>query len=130
MWLTVSLGTQIGIPKTLSLLVSMVAGTLLFAMLLWLFSIDPLPKRAILEGSIVGAVGLGALQLAATGLISVLSENISYATFGSVIVLMVFMNLFAQLILLVAAWVGTWERRTRRSGPAVAHPPSDTPDSV
>jgi membrane protein len=122
MWLTVSLGAQLGVPKTISLLVSMVAGTLLFAMLLWLFSIDPLPRRAVLEGSIVGAVGLGVLQLAATGLISVLSQNISYATFGSVIVLMVFMNLFAQLILLVAAWVGTWERRPRRPRPATTIP--------
>jgi membrane protein len=115
MWLTLSLGAQIGFPKTISVLTSVVAGTLLFWLMLRIFAVDPPPRVALWEGSILGAAGLGVLQLVATELVTLLSHNLTVIGFGAafawIFILMLFMNLFASLILLVAAWVGTWEDR-------------------
>ncbi|MDR1790858.1 MAG: YihY/virulence factor BrkB family protein [Propionibacteriaceae bacterium] len=104
---TLSLSGQLGIPRVFSVITSVVVGFGLFLMILRLFSVEKLPFWHLAQGSIIGAVGLGVLQLMTTWIIQIFSNNVSAATFGSVIVLMIFMNLFASLILLVAAWVGT-----------------------
>ena len=94
--------------KVASLAVSLLAGAGLFWMLLRLCAVDPMPHRAVLIGSLIGTVGLAVLQFAVTYLIAAFSRNASFALFGPVIVLMLFLNLFATLVLLVSAWVGTW----------------------
>ena len=94
--------------KVASFAVSLFAGAGLFWMLLRLCAVDPMPHRAVLIGSLIGTVGLAALQFAVTYLIAAFSRNATSALFGPVIVLMLFLNLFATLLLLVASWVGTW----------------------
>ena len=59
------------------------------------------------RGALVGAVGLGLLQYLSTFLIGRFSSNPAFAIFGSVIALMLFFNLFARLILIMAAWIAT-----------------------
>lgn len=98
-----------GVMKVVGMVVSLIVGTALFWVLYRLCSAERPPARALLAGSFVGSVGLAVLQVAMTYLLSAFSKNAAAAVFGSVIVLMLFLNLFATLILMVAAWTGTWE---------------------
>ena len=104
--------------RAASLAVSLLAGAGLFWMLLRLCAVDPMPHRAVLIGSLIGSVGLAMLQFVVAYLIAVFSRNASSALFGPVIVLMLFLNIFATLVLLVAAWVGTWAVPVPEPAPA------------
>ena len=97
--------------KAVSLVVSLVVGLGLFWVLLRLCAVDPVPRQAVLLGSLIGAVGLAALQLLTAYVIRAFSGNLAQALFGPAIILMLFLNVFATLVLLVAAWVGTWKPR-------------------
>jgi membrane protein len=93
----------------LSLLLSVVIGTGLFWVMFRLFAPSHIRRRALWLGSLLGAGGLIVIQLVATGAISLLSRNLSAALFGPMIVLMLFMNVFATWVLFVAAWIGTFD---------------------
>lgn len=89
-----------------------VVGTLLagFLLFLFLFKVFPekrVPTPVLVRGAAIGAVGMAALQYLTGTLVGVFSGNAAAAVFGSVIVTMLYFNLFATLILVVAAWVGT-----------------------
>lgn len=94
------------------LLVSLSVGTLLFWWMFRWFALTPVPRRLLWIGALVGAVALVALQTLAGYLIGLFANNTSAALFGPVIILMIFLNLLATLILYVAAWLAT------------AHPPA------
>ena len=55
----------------------------------------------------IGAVGLAVLQYLFSFLVGMFTGNPAAALFGPVIALMLFFNLFARLILFVAAWIAT-----------------------
>jgi membrane protein len=81
-----------------------------FVLFLYLYTVLPEtkePRSVVRRGALVGAVGLGVLQYLSTFLIARFSSNPAFAIFGSVIALMLFFNLFARLILFMAAWVAT-----------------------
>lgn len=109
-------GSLLGIDRlpgggTLLTVVPML-GTLLagFAMFAFLFRVFPerkVPVGVLVKGAVIGAVGMTALQYAAGLLVGVFAGNAAAAVFGSVIVTMLYFNLFATLILVVAAWIGT-----------------------
>ena len=86
---------------------TLLAGFLLFGFLLKVFPERPVPLPVLLKGAAIGAVGMTLLQYLTGTLVGVFSGNAAAAVFGSVIVTMLYFNLFATLILLVAAWVGT-----------------------
>jgi membrane protein len=66
--------------------------------------------RIVRQGALMGAVGLAVLQYLASFLIGrVFSSTLSARFFGPIIVLMLFFNLFATLILFIAAWIATAE---------------------
>ena len=91
------------------------AGWLLF---MYLYSVLPrgkTPWPAVRRGSLLGALGLGALQLLAALGINLFTGNAAIAFFGPVIVLMLFLSLFGQLILFIGAWIATSEVPTRLS---------------
>lgn len=93
--------------RALSLVVSLAAG---FGLFWWLFAwFSPRPLRpgqlAIAAGA--AAVALVLLQSLAGYLIQTFSRNISVSLFGSAIVVLLFLNLFATLILYVASWLAT-----------------------
>lgn len=111
------------ITRLLSILVSILAGWLLF---LFLYRVLPEHRpviKAVLIGSLIGAVALVLLQYLAGILTGSFLKNPAAALFGPVIVLMLFFNLFARLILFVAAWIATWNQ------PAIARKwtPADEP---
>ena len=95
--------------RVLAPLLSLAAGWITFC---YIYVIIPRQReswRIIMIAALVGAVGLGILQYGTTLLFEAFSGNAAAAIFGPVIVLMLFFNLFAQLILILAAWIATWD---------------------
>jgi membrane protein len=83
------------------------AGWVLFMYLFVLLPEEREDWPTLRRGALFGAVGLAVLQYLATFLIGRFASSPSAALFGPIIALMIFFNLFAQLILFVAAWIGT-----------------------
>jgi len=83
------------------------AGWVLFMYLYTVLPEDRAPGPVVRRGALMGAIGLGILQYSTGLLFSLFANNRAAAIFGPVIVLMLFFNLFAQLILFVAAWIAT-----------------------
>jgi membrane protein len=73
------------------------------------------------RGALLGSIALVALQFIASYLISAFRGNPAALIFGPVIVLMLFFNLFAQLVLFIAAWIATADHE------AVPAPPEEEP---
>lgn len=95
--------------RILPILVSIATGWLLF---MYLYLVLPETKEsgwAVRRGALIGAIGLAVLQYLTSFLMAKFSSNPAAAVFGPVIVLMLFFNVFARLILFVAAWIGTAE---------------------
>ncbi len=89
--------------------VSVGAGWLVF---MYLYAVLPEtrePWPVVRRGALIGAIGLIVLQYLSTFLISRFAGNAAAGLFGPVIVVMLFFNLFAQLVLFVAAWIATAE---------------------
>lgn len=86
---------------------TLLAGFLLFAFIYRVFPAGKLPTKPWLQASLLGAVGMAVLQFGTGALIASFANNAAAAVFGSVIVLMLFFNLFATLVLVIAAWIGT-----------------------
>ena len=93
--------------RLVPLAVSIGAGWVLFVYLYRVLPETRPPWQVLRRGALLGAVGLAALQYLTSFLISIFAGNKAAALFGPVIVVMLFFNLFAQLILFVAAWIAT-----------------------
>jgi membrane protein len=92
------------------------AGWLLFMYLYTVLPEDREPWPIVRRGALLGAVGLGVLQYGTGLLFSAFQGNKAAQLFGPVIVLMLFFNVFAQLILFVAAWIATADHEAISSG--------------
>ncbi|MGC4152474.1 MAG: YhjD/YihY/BrkB family envelope integrity protein [Propionicimonas sp.] len=93
--------------RLIGLAVSFAAGTGMFWLLFAWFTPEPVPGGHLWFGAAVGSFGLLILQLTAGLLVRAFSNNLTAAAFGGIIVLMIFLNLFATLILFIAAWLAT-----------------------
>ena len=89
------------------IIISIGAGWLVFMYLYLVLPETREPWAAVRRGSLIGAIGLGVLQYLTSFLIGRFASSPTAALFGPVIALMVFMNLFARLVLFIAAWIGT-----------------------
>ncbi len=83
------------------------AGWLLFMYLFTVLPEERQPWPVVRRGALMGAIGLGVLQYSTGLLFSLFAHNKAASIFGPVIVLMLFLNIFAQLILFIAAWIAT-----------------------
>lgn len=63
--------------------------------------------RALRQGAILAAVATTLLQIIAPWLIGLLGRNRGVQLFGSVIVVMVMVSIFARILLICAAWTAT-----------------------
>ena len=88
---------------------SLAIGAAGFRLLLGWFSPTSVPSHLAWVGAGIGSASLLVLQALAAFLFGAFSRNLGAAVFGSTIVLMLFLNLFATLILYVAAWLATSE---------------------
>ncbi len=84
------------------------AGWLVFVYLLSFFPERRAPWPARWRSALLGAIGFTALQYVAGWLVALFTGNPAAAVFGSVIVLMLVLNLIARLVLYVAAWSATY----------------------
>ena len=92
-----------------SVVVSIAAGWLIFMYLYTVLPETREPWSVVRRGALLGSIALVALQYLAAFLIKAFQGNPAAAIFGPVIVLMLFFNIFAQLILFIAAWIATAE---------------------
>lgn len=83
------------------------AGWLLFVYLYTVLPESKEPWPVVRRGALVGAIGLGLLQYLTSFLFGQFANNAAARLFGPVIALMLFFNIFAQLILFMAAWIAT-----------------------
>ena len=90
-----------------SVVVSVGAGWLIFMYLYTVLPETREPWAVVRRGALLGSIALVALQFVASYLISAFQGNAAAVIFGPVIVLMLFFNVFAQLVLFVAAWIAT-----------------------
>lgn len=99
---------------------TLLAGFLLFAFIYRVFPAGKMPTKPWLQASALGALGMAVLQFSTGLILAAFASNAAAAVFGSVIVLMLFFNLFATLVLLLAAWIGTREVGAATTEDAVA----------
>jgi membrane protein len=92
-----------------SIVISIGAGWLIFMYLYTVLPETREPWSVVRRGALLGSIALVALQFVASALISAFRGNPAAVIFGPVIVLMLFFNVFAQLVLFVAAWIATAE---------------------
>jgi len=93
--------------RVTSILFSIGDGWLIFMYLYTVLPETREPWSVVRRGALLGSIALVALQFLASYLISAFRGNPAAVIFGPVIVLMLFFNLFAQLVLFVAAWIAT-----------------------
>lgn len=110
-----------GLVRLASLLLSLIGATALFAIIYRFIPEDRAPRQALWRGAAGAGLCFVTLQAGASALGNLLSMGRSTQIFGPIIVVMIFINVFAQLILFFAAWIATWNQ------PAVArrHNPAD-----
>ena len=89
---------------------SLVGATALFWLIFRFLPEERSPHVAIVRGSVGAAVCFVALQAGASWLTGLLSAGRATQLFGPVIVAMIFINIFAQLILFFTAWIATWNQ--------------------
>ncbi len=92
------------------IIASVIAGWLLFMYLYWALPETKAKGKALRRGALMGAIGLGILQYLTSFLFGIFSANKAAALVGPVISLMLFLNLFARLILFIAAWIATTDQ--------------------
>ncbi len=83
------------------------ASTLLFFVMYRLLPQPDLPRRALLQGALVAALAFELLKLVATTLITIATGRPAAAVIGTVVVLVIWINLFSRVTLLGAAWAAT-----------------------
>jgi membrane protein len=93
--------------RALGIVVGILASTLLFYVIYRLLGRPALPGRALLEGSLLAAIGFEVLKLVATFVIGGILDNPIYGPFALVIALTVWISYFARLVMLGAAWAAT-----------------------
>jgi len=103
------------------------ASTLIFA---WIYTMLPERSRRVdrwtlLKGSLAMAAVFEVLKAALTLLVTRMASSPSGVVFGAIIGLLLFFNLVARALLMIAAWLGTAERRPRKGGDSAVAPDSD-----
>lgn len=91
------------------LAISIFANYLLFFWIFWRLPYHHPPKKALIRGTLIAAIGFEIIKMIMTYSLPKLVSSPSGAAFGSVLGLMAFFYFFARLTLLCAAWIGTAE---------------------
>jgi membrane protein len=96
-WLLRVLGVGLGVA----------ASTVLFFAMFTLLPTTDLPRRAVMKGAFVAALGFEVLKLLASLLISLAANDPATAVLGTSLVLLVWINYFSRVIMVGAAWAYT-----------------------
>ena len=83
------------------------ATTLLLMSMFRLLAQPHLPRRALLDGAVLGAVGFELLKSLANFLIGQTKDQPAFQAFGVALILLVWINYFSRLVMYAAAWAHT-----------------------
>ncbi len=111
--------------RALAVLIAVASDAALFAVLFWRLSGVLIPRRRLLNGALLGAVGFEILKLFATYLVGNTTRNPVYATIAVAVGLLVWVNLVTRVTLFAAAWTAT-EAYDEPDTPAVPQSPAVT----
>ncbi len=119
--------------RLVPILVNIAVGFGLFAFLFRVSYQQPIPRHVWLVGALTGSIGLAVLQIATTTITGMFSNNAAARIFGPIIIAMLFLNLFATLILMIAAWMASYEPPPVYRSPLakdIADPPAEMVDPL
>jgi membrane protein len=108
------------------------------ALLLAMFALlvdSHVPRRALVEGALLGAVGFEVLKLGANLLLGLTRGSPAFQAFGVALIVVVWINYFSRLVMYSAAWAYTSPRALeRRTAEAIRAPgaalSADEPEAV
>ncbi|WP_228066545.1 YihY/virulence factor BrkB family protein [Microbacterium paludicola] len=108
-------GISVVLTRSITILVTLALDAIMIAVMFWMLSGVKAPPRAVWAGAIIGAIGLVALQQLSSLFVSGAGSNPLLASFASLIALLLWVNLSAQVILIAAAYiiVGAEEQHDR-----------------
>jgi membrane protein len=98
---------EIALLKVVGVGLGVAASTLLFFTMFTLLPGGNLPRRAVLKGAFVAALGFEVLKLLASLLIGLAAQNPATAVLGTSLVLLVWINYFSRVIMVGGAWAYT-----------------------
>lgn len=97
-------GSPVGILFTVAgLAIGVAASTLMLFLIYQVLPRQHMRRRNLLTGAFVAAIGVEVIKVAATLIISNVTNNKLYGTFGVIIALLVWINYFARLMLFGAS---------------------------
>src|SRR5699024_9880577 len=100
-------GVAQGVLFIVPIIITLGPACLDFLFLFTMLPERPVDTRAKIRGSFIGAVAFLILINFATVLVNLFSGNKAAGVFGSIIAIMLTLNVFARIILFIAAWIGT-----------------------
>ncbi len=104
----VGLSTELGwLVKLLTIALGIPANVLLFFVMFRLLAAPDVPKRAMLSGAVLGAVGFEVLKQASQLLITSTEGQPAFQAFGIALILVVWINYSSRVTLYAAAWAWT-----------------------
>jgi membrane protein len=91
----------------LAVLIGLVASTVLFLALFRLLADPHTPKRSLLQGALLGAVGFEILKQVSGLLLTTTKNQPAFQAFGIALILVVWINYFSRVVMYAAAWAHT-----------------------
>lgn len=113
--------------KVVAHLLAIAATTFLLLAMFRLLANPHLPRRALLEGALLGGMGFEILKVLADYLIALTRSSPSFQAFGIALILLVWINYFSRLVMYAAAWAKTTPRTLPAFTPARAGAPPPDP---
>lgn len=98
------------------------ATTVLFLAMFRLLAAPRIPRRALLEGAVVGAAGFEVLKMVSILLIAQTKGQAAFQAFGVALILIVWINYFTRIVMYSAAWAYTHPLAVEAR--ASEHPPA------
>ena len=124
-WLLGSLGWADGsgvVVRVVGIAVAFVVDAAVFVMVVRVLAGQAPPRRDLLGGAVIAATGLGVVRLLGTSVVAgSVQRNPVLASFAVIVVLLLWINLIARIVLLAAAWT---------ADPPAPDPAHETPGDV
>ncbi len=95
------------VSRIVTLGVMFLLDTVVLAALYRLLAAIRIPRRRLLAGALLGAIGLGVLKTLGSALLGGATNNPLIASFAVLAGLLLFFNLACQVILIAASWIAT-----------------------
>lgn len=108
--------------SALTVVLGVGASTLLLFLMFRLLARPHLPRRALVEGALLGAVGFELLKQLNAVLLGTTKGQPAFQAFGVALLLLVWINYFSRLVVLAAAWAHVAEPAPSAAADGVPDP--------